>query len=82
MDLDGEGIPYLGAQEVIEEVITLLAELETDRRETQERYIKETLRADWLQRKIDELQLHRLQKLPVLVQRGIFCCQALLYKSF
>ncbi|CAG5133489.1 unnamed protein product, partial [Candidula unifasciata] len=73
-DLGVQVIPDLGAQEVIAEVILLISELETDRRETQEKYLKEIRRADWLRRQIDELQLRHLKELPALVQREHEAC--------
>ena len=67
---EGLEIPYLGAEDVIDEVITLLARLETDRLDTQNRYEHELDTAATLKTKIDELCLRRLKELPVLVQRG------------
>ncbi|BFZ16961.1 hypothetical protein BsWGS_19999 [Bradybaena similaris] len=64
----------LGALEVIAEVILLISELETDRRETQEMYLKEMRRAEWLRRQIDELRLRHLRELPSLVQREHEAC--------
>ena len=66
----GLEIPYLGAEDVIDEVITLLARLETDRQDTQNRFQQEITTAATLKTKIDELCLRRLRELPVLVQRG------------
>ncbi|CAL1526941.1 unnamed protein product [Lymnaea stagnalis] len=67
-------IPYLGAQEVIDEVIILLARLENDWHETQEAYLKEVARTEMLRAKIDELRLRRLKELPALVQREHETC--------
>ncbi|XP_005098448.1 coiled-coil domain-containing protein 178 [Aplysia californica] len=72
--IDVEEIPYLGAQDVIDEVITLLARLESDRQDTQENYMKEIEKAEKLRQKIDEWQLKRMRELPSLVQREHEAC--------
>lgn len=66
-DLD---LPYLGADDAIDEVIILLARLEADRQETQQHYLEETRTVATLKKKIDDLCLRRLRDLPLLVQRG------------
>lgn len=63
-------VPYLGADDVINEVLILLARLELDRQEIHKEYIKETEKVFTLQKKVDDLCLRRLKDLPVLVQRG------------
>ncbi|XP_059162874.1 coiled-coil domain-containing protein 178-like [Physella acuta] len=73
-ELGSNDIPYLGAQDVIDEVIVLLARLENDRQETQETYIKEVLRTNMLRKKIDDLRYRRLTELPALVQREHETC--------
>lgn len=65
-----EDIPFLGAQDVIDEVLTLLARLETERHEAHEKHLEEIERLEALKRKIDELELRKLRELPALVQRG------------
>ncbi len=63
-------IPYLGAEDVIDEVITLLAKLENDRRETKKTLKDEKKRTEMLSSKIDNLSEQRLQALPEAVQKG------------
>ena len=63
-------IPYLGAEEVIEEVITLLAHLENDRRDTKDLLREESKRVILLQERIDMMCHKRLLELPDAVQRG------------
>ena len=75
-EMEEEGgleIPYLGAEDVIDEVITLLARLESDRQDTQGRFKQEMETAVTLKKKIDDLCLRRLRELPILVQRGGMC---------
>ena len=69
-DIHTDELPYLGAQDVIDEVITLLARLENDRQITYDSYLQEIARANKLIEKIDELQLRKLREMPALVQRG------------
>lgn len=66
----GLDIPYLGAEDVIEEVITLLARLENDRVETEKTLKNEQERVVRLNNKIDNLCLRRMTELPSIVQRG------------
>ena len=63
-------IPYLGAEDVIDEVITLLAKLENDRQDTKKNLQKEKERVDTLSSKIDSLSEERLLTLPDAVQSG------------
>lgn len=63
-------MPYLGADEVMEEVIALLAHLEKDRRETKEALHHEQNRYTSLSDKIDSLSQQRMTQLPVAVQKG------------
>ncbi|GFO13380.1 coiled-coil domain-containing protein 178-like isoform x2 [Plakobranchus ocellatus] len=73
-DIHTDDLPYLGAQDVIDEVITLLAQLENDRQMTYESYLQEIARANKLIEKIDELQLRKLREMPALVQREHEAC--------
>lgn len=66
----GLDISYLGAEDVIEEVITLLARLENDRIETEKGLKNEKDRVVRLNNKIDNLCLRRMTELPAIVQRG------------
>ncbi|XP_046357907.2 coiled-coil domain-containing protein 178-like [Haliotis rufescens] len=70
----GLDIPYLGAEDVIDEVITLLARLENDRHETEGKLGQERGKVSKLTTKIDDLCLRRLRDLPVLVQREHEAC--------
>ena len=63
-------IPYLGAEEVIDEVITLLARLENDRRTSRQNLKKEKERMEMLQDNIDKLAMHRMAEFSESVQRG------------
>lgn len=63
-------LPHLGAEEVIEEVITLLAKLENDRQETLVALQSERERSNTLRSKIDDLCRKRMTDLPMLVQQG------------
>ena len=63
-------IPYLGAEDVIEEVMTLLARLENDRLETEEALVREKERVIRLGAKIDHFCTQRMVDLPAAVQRG------------
>lgn len=71
-DEQAEGMdePYLGAEEVIEEVITLLARLETDRLDCISKLKQESERVVRLNDKIDKLCLKRMVDMPIVVQRG------------
>lgn len=70
----GLDIPYLGAEDVIEEVITLLARLENDRIETEKGLKNEKDRVVRLNNKIDNLCLRRMTELPAIVQREHEAC--------
>jgi hypothetical protein len=63
-------IPYLGAEEVLDEVMTLLGKLETERidcktNHKQQKHIVENLGA-----KIDAYAEYRMNELPKAVQNG------------
>ena len=62
--------PYLGAEEVVEETVTLLAKLETDRQDTLAKLAAERDRVKSLGEKIDKLAEKRLLDLPAAVQKG------------
>lgn len=70
----GLDIPYLGAEDVIEEVITLLARLENDRIDTEKSLKNEKDRVVRLNSKIDNLCLRRMTELPAIVQREHEAC--------
>ncbi len=63
-------IPYLGAEDVIDEVLALIARLENDRQETKDLFRKEGTKVQALSDKIDGLAIQRLNELPDSVQRG------------
>lgn len=63
-------IPYLGAEEVVDEVLTLLARLDKDRIETEESLKKEKNRVKMLGSEIDQLAEKRRLNLPAAVQAG------------
>ena len=65
-------IPYLGAEDVIDETIALMARLENDRHETKRAITKERGKVENLSKKIDNLATQRLTELPDAVQRGTF----------
>ncbi|XP_052254970.1 coiled-coil domain-containing protein 178-like [Dreissena polymorpha] len=67
-DTDSD-MPYLGAEEVIDEVMTLLARLENDRLETEKALERERDRVVRLASKIDYLCQRRLKELPEVVQK-------------
>ncbi|XP_074642061.1 coiled-coil domain-containing protein 178-like isoform X2 [Tubulanus polymorphus] len=67
-------IPYLGADEVIEEAYTLLARLENDRQETEMVYKKERKIVEKLGSQIDALARMRMVDLPGAVQREHEAC--------
>ncbi|KAK7483485.1 hypothetical protein BaRGS_00025284 [Batillaria attramentaria] len=71
---EGLDIPYLGAEDVIEETITLLARLELDRQEAQRAYMKEVETVATLKKKTNDLRLRRLREMPALVQREHEAC--------
>ncbi|GFS13551.1 coiled-coil domain-containing protein 178-like isoform X2 [Elysia marginata] len=73
-DIPTDELPYLGAQDVIDEVITLLARLENDRQITHDSYLTEIARANKLIERIDELQLRKMKEMPALVQREHEAC--------
>lgn len=61
--------PYLGAEDVIEEVLTLLARLENDRQETEKALEREKERVIRLVAKIDFHCKRRMKELPSVVQK-------------
>ena len=63
-------LPYLGGDEVVEEVIALLAKLETDRQEVLESLKTQRLKSKQLKMKINEFCKQRLCDLPRAVQAG------------
>lgn len=65
-------VPYLGAEEAIEEVLTLLARLENDRQETENALQREKERVVRLGAKIDFHCRRRMKELPAVVQKGEF----------
>ncbi|KAL3868233.1 hypothetical protein ACJMK2_041064 [Sinanodonta woodiana] len=65
---DGLRIPYLGAEEVVDEVITLMARLENDRQETVNALEREKERVITLGNKIDDISLQKLRDLPKAVE--------------
>eukprot|EP00057_Strongylocentrotus_purpuratus_P005193 XP_003730402.1 PREDICTED: uncharacterized protein LOC100894094 [Strongylocentrotus purpuratus] len=73
-DIAEETVPHLGAEEVIDEVVTLLGRLETDRGDTDELFKKEQVRVGWLQGKIDRISQKRLYELPKVVQQEHEAC--------
>ncbi|PIK35947.1 putative coiled-coil domain-containing protein [Apostichopus japonicus] len=73
--LDDE-LPKLGAEDVIDEVVTLLGRLESDRQDTESLLEKEKKRVVWLQGKIDTLAHKRLVELPKAVQKEHEACAA------
>ncbi|XP_071952787.1 coiled-coil domain-containing protein 178-like [Antedon mediterranea] len=67
-------IPNLGAEPVIDEVVTLLGRLESDRVDTEKALSKEKQRVVWLQERIDKLANQRMQELPKAVQNEHEAC--------
>lgn len=63
-------MPYLGAEEVVDEVISLLARLENDRMEVINKLELENDKVVRLNRKIDRLCLKRMVEMPAVVQNG------------
>lgn len=63
-------VPYLGAEDVIEEVMTLLARLDNDRQLTQEKLKNERSKVQKLEDRMEALGMKRLVDLPQLVQQG------------
>lgn len=64
-------IPYLGAEEVVDEVMTLLARLENDRRQTRKNLKREQDRISMLQGRIDQMAQRRLEEFSEAVQNGM-----------
>jgi hypothetical protein len=67
---DQSEFPYLGAEEVVDETMRLLAKLETDRQDTLAKLAQERERVKTLGQKIDKLAEKRLLDIPVAVQKG------------
>ena len=62
---------HLGAGEVLDEVLRLLARLELDRQTTFEKITSEICRVAELQNRVDRLALARIITFPSVVQKGI-----------
>ncbi|WAR24311.1 CC178-like protein [Mya arenaria] len=62
-------MPYLGAEDAVDEVMTLLARLENDRQETENALEREKDRVIRLSNKIDHHRQRRMKELPEVVQR-------------
>nr|XP_054772719.1 coiled-coil domain-containing protein 178-like [Lytechinus pictus] len=73
-DIPEESVPHLGAEEVIDEVVTLLGRLETDRGDTDDLFKKEQVRVGWLQGKIDRISRKRMYELPRVIQQEHEAC--------
>ncbi|XP_060070324.1 coiled-coil domain-containing protein 178-like [Ylistrum balloti] len=73
-DYEGLDVPFLGAEEVVDEVITLLARLENDRQEVINRLEQEKEKVIRLNGKIDRLCLKRLVEMPAVVQKEHEAC--------
>ncbi|XP_078673105.1 uncharacterized protein LOC144912123 [Branchiostoma floridae x Branchiostoma belcheri] len=67
-------LPYLGAEEVIDEVMALLGRLEADRLDTESKLVEEKQKGKRLQVKIDMLSHRRMVELPLSVQREHEAC--------
>lgn len=73
-DYGGLDVPFLGAEEVVDEVITLLARLENDRQEVINKLEQEKEKVIRLNGKIDRLCLKRLVEMPAVVQKEHEAC--------
>lgn len=73
-DYGGLDVPYLGAEEVVDEVISLLARLENDRMEVINKLELENDKVVRLNRKIDRLCLKRMVEMPAVVQNEHEAC--------
>lgn len=62
-------VPFLGAEDVIDEVMTLLARLENDRQDTDVAYEREKERVVRLADKVDSHCRRRITELPAVVQK-------------
>ncbi|XP_064605202.1 coiled-coil domain-containing protein 178-like [Liolophura sinensis] len=67
-------VPYLGAEDVIEEVMTLLARLDNDRQLTEEKLKNEKSKVQNLEDRMEALGMKRLVDLPELVQQEHEAC--------
>lgn len=61
---------HLGAGEVLDEVLKLLARLELDRQTTYEKLKREKCRVAELQNRVDRLALARIITFPSIIQKG------------
>ena len=64
-------VPFLGAEDVIDEVMTLLARLENDRQDTDVAFEREKDRVVRLADKVDAHCRRRITELPAVVQKGM-----------
>ncbi|VDH89051.1 Hypothetical predicted protein [Mytilus galloprovincialis] len=71
---DSALLPYLGAEDVLDEVVTLLARLENDRIDILKALENEKQKVVRLNDKIDHLCLVRMRELPIAVQREHEAC--------
>lgn len=62
----------LPGHEIVDEVLTLLGRLETDRVNTQQMLVKERERVQQLGKSIDQHACKRMHELPNAVQKGNF----------
>ena len=67
-------LPYLGAEDVLDEIVTLLARLENDRMEILKSLVHEKEKVVRLNEKIDHLCLVRMRELPIAVQKEHEAC--------
>ena len=67
-------LPYLGAEDVLDEIVTLLARLENDRMEILKSLVHEKEKVVRLNDKIDHLCLVRMRELPIAVQKEHEAC--------
>ncbi|OWF35535.1 coiled-coil domain-containing protein 178-like isoform X2 [Mizuhopecten yessoensis] len=70
----GLDLPFLGAEEVVDEVITLLARLENNRMEVINKLGQEKEKVIRLNGKIDRLCLKRMVEMPAVVQKEHEAC--------
>ncbi|XP_064626138.1 coiled-coil domain-containing protein 178-like [Lineus longissimus] len=73
-------IPYLGAEEVLDEVMTLLGKLETDRIESMTQYKQQIHLVRNLGARIDGIAEHRMNELPKAVQKEHEACSRDIYE--
>ena len=75
-----KSVPFLGAEDVVDEVMTLLARLENDRQETDAAHEREKERVMRLSNKINSLCQRRITELPTVVQKGMAVSKLFLSK--